>query len=83
MKEEGGGPKVAMGWVSPSLFALVGIGLGHGVGEAHLKLIAAEWHLTVVADETVEAVKDQVVCQVELGGTSLLSRVDPAVLHTV
>lgn len=60
------------GWGPSSLFALMGIGLGDRVGEAHLELVAAQGHLAVVADEAVEAVKDQVVCQVELGGTSFL-----------
>jgi len=59
----------------------MGVWLRDRVGEAHLELVAAERHLTVVANEAVEAVKDQVVRQVELGGTGLLPRVDPAVLH--
>lgn len=79
--EEAGGPRGPRGWGSSSLFALVSIGLGDGVGEAHLKLVAAKRHLSVVADEAVEAVEDQVVRQVELGSAGFLPRVDPAVLH--
>lgn len=64
-----------------SLFALMGIGLWHRLGQPHLKLIAPQWHLLVVSDEVVEAVEHQVVRQEELGAASILPRVDPAVLH--
>lgn len=58
----------------------MGIGLRDRLGEAHLKFVAAQGHLLVVRDEVIERVKDQVVCQEELGGPSVLPGVDPAVL---
>lgn len=67
--------------LSHSLSALMCIGLRHGTFQPHFKLIAAQRHLSVVADEMVQAVKHKVVCQVESGGPRLLTWVDPAVLH--
>lgn len=58
----------------------MGIGLWDGLREAHLKFVAAQGHLLVVRDEVIEGVKDEVVCQEELGGPSILPGVDPAVL---
>lgn len=65
-----------------SLLALVGIGLRHGVRQSHFKFVAAQRHLAVVADKGIEAVEDQVVRQVELGGTCFLPGMDAAVLDT-
>ena len=62
------------------LSALVCIRLRHGAAQPHLKLVAAQRRVPVVADESVEAVEHQVVGQVEAGGTGLLPGVDPAVL---
>lgn len=55
-----------------SLSALVCVGLRYGVSQPHLKLVAAQRRVSVVADEAVEAVKHQVVRQVEAGGARLL-----------
>lgn len=56
------------------------VGLRHRVPEPHLELVAAQRHLSVVADEPVEALEHQVVRQVEAGGARVLTGVDPAVL---
>lgn len=56
------------------------VGLRHRAGEPHLKLVAAQRRVPVVADEAVQAVEHQVVRQVEAGGARILTRVDPAVL---
>lgn len=55
------------------LSALVGVGLRYGVSQPHLKLIAAQRCVSVVADEAVQAVKHQVVSQVEASGARLLA----------
>lgn len=57
------------------------IGLRHRVFQSHFKLIAAQRHISVVGDETVEVVKHKVVSQIITGEAGLLTRVDPAVLH--
>lgn len=51
------------------LSALMGVGLRNGVSQPHLKLIAAQRCVPIVADEAVQAVKHQVVSQVEASGT--------------
>lgn len=55
------------------LSALVGIGLRYGASQPHLKLVAAQRSVSVVADEAVQAVKQQVVSQVEASGARLLA----------
>lgn len=56
------------------------IGLRHWFSQLHFKLVAAQRHLLVVANKGIECVEHQVVSQVELRATSLLTRVDPTVL---
>lgn len=53
--------------------ALVGVGLRNRVSQPHLKLVAAQRCIPVVADEAVQAVKHQVVSQVEASGARLLA----------
>lgn len=65
-----------------SLSALVCVWLRYRVAQPHLKLVAAQRCVSVVADEAVEAVKDQVVSQVEAGGARLLTWMDPTVLDS-
>lgn len=48
--------------------ALVGVGLRDGASQPHLKLVAAQRGVPVVAHEAVQAVKHQVVSQVEASG---------------
>lgn len=67
---------------SDLLFALMGICLRHRLCQFHLKLITAQRHLLVVVDQGKECVEHQVVSQVELGTTCLLTRVDTTVLHS-
>lgn len=55
------------------LSALVAVGLRDRVPQPHLKLVAAQRHVPVVADEAVKAVKHQVVGQVEASGAGLLA----------
>lgn len=66
-------PTPPLGGVSHSLSALVSVGLRDGVAQPHLKLIAAQRRVSVVADEAVQGLKHQVVCQVEAGGARLLT----------
>lgn len=49
------------------------IRLRYRVSQPHLKLVAAERRVSIVADEPVEAVKHQVISQVEAGGARLLT----------
>ena len=56
-----------------SLFALVSVGLGHGLGQLHLKLVAAQRHRLVVGDKGEQRVEHQIVRQVELGAARLLA----------
>lgn len=65
-----------------SLLALVGVCLGDGLCELHLKLVASQCHLLVVRDEGEQRVEHQVVRQVELGAAGLLAGMDAAVLHS-
>lgn len=64
-----------------SLLVLVSVDLRHRFSQFHLKLIAAQRHVLVVADQCEERVEHQVVSQVVLGAAGFLARVDPAVLH--
>lgn len=56
-----------------SLSALVCVGLRHRASQPHLKLVAAQRSVSVVADEAVQTVKHQVVSQVETSGARLLT----------
>lgn len=60
----------------------MGVGLRYGLGQLHLKLVAAQRHLLVVCDEGEERVEHQVVREIELGAARLLARVDTTVLHS-
>ena len=40
-----------------SLFALMGLGLRHRLCENLIKVATAQWHVSVVGDQRVEAVK--------------------------
>ena len=50
------------------LCTLMCVWLRYGVAQPHLEFIAAQRRVPVVADEAVEAVKHQVISQVEAGG---------------
>lgn len=65
-----------------SLSALVCVGLRYRAAQPHLELVAAQRCVSVVAYEAVEAVKHQVVRQVEAGGARLLTWMYPAVLDS-
>lgn len=58
------------------------VGLRDRAAQPHLKLVATQRCVSVVADQAVEAIKDKVVCQVETGGARLLTRMYPAVLNS-
>lgn len=51
----------------------MGVGLRDGVPQPHLELVAAQRRVSVVADEAVQAVKHQVVSQVEARAAGLLA----------
>lgn len=75
-------PALPLGGVSHSLSALVSVGLRDGVSQPHLKLIAAQRRVSVVADEAVQGLKHQVVSQVEAGRARLLTWMYSAVLDS-
>lgn len=64
------------------LFALMSISLRYWFSQLHLKLVAAQRHLLVVANQGEKRVKHQVVSQVKLGAAGFLTRVDSTVLHS-